>query len=43
MLDLEDCDRNYKLGDIVEFRPNYVVTMYATISSNITIKIVDEF
>ena len=43
MLDLEDCDRNYKLGDIVEFRPNYVVTMYATISPNITIKIVDEF
>ncbi|MBQ2218678.1 MAG: alanine racemase, partial [Firmicutes bacterium] len=43
MLDLEDCDRNYKLGDIVEFRPNYVVTMYSTISPNITIKIVDEF
>ena len=43
MLDLEDCDRNYKLGDIVEFRPNYVVTMYATTSPNITIKIVDEF
>ena len=43
MLDLEDCDRNYKLGDIVEFRPNYVVTMYATTSPNVTIKIVDEF
>ena len=43
MLDLEDCDRNYKLGDIVEFRPNYVVTMYATTSPSITIKIVDEF
>ncbi|MBR3718991.1 MAG: alanine racemase [Firmicutes bacterium] len=43
MLDLEECDRNYKLGDIVEFRPNYVVTMYATTSPNVTIKIVDEF
>lgn len=43
MLDLEDCDRNYKLGDIVEFRPNYVVTMYSTTSPTITIKIVDEF
>ena len=43
MLDLEDCDRNYKLGDIVEFRPNYVVTMYSTTSPNIKIKIVDEF
>lgn len=43
MLDLEECDRNYKLGDIVEFRPNYVVCMYATTSPNVTIKIVDEF
>ena len=43
MLDLEDCDRDYKLGDIVEFRPNYVVTMYATTSPNVKIKIVDEF
>ena len=43
MLDLEDCDRDYKLGDIVEFRPNYVVCMYATTSPNVKIKIVDEF
>ena len=42
MLDLEDCDRDYKLGDIVEFRPNYVVTMYATTSPTMHIKIVDE-
>ena len=43
MLDLEDCDRDYRLGDIVEFRPNYVVVMYATTSPNVHIKIVDEF
>ena len=43
MLDLEDCDRDYRLGDIVEFRPNYVVCMYATTSPNVKIKIVEEW
>ncbi len=43
MVDLEDCKTDYKLGDIVEFRPNYVVTMYATISPTVHIKVVEEF
>ena len=39
ILDLEDCDHEYKLGDYVEFNINYVACMHLTMSSDVNIVI----
>ncbi|MBQ1390614.1 MAG: alanine racemase [Firmicutes bacterium] len=39
ILDLEDCETDYKLGDYVEFNINYVACMHLTMSRDVNIVI----
>ncbi len=39
ILDLENCDKEYKLGDYVEFNINYVACMHLTMSADVNILI----
>ena len=41
ILDLEDCEKDYQLGDYVEFNINYVACMHLTMSSDVNIVIVE--
>lgn len=42
MLDVHDCGDDYAAGDIVEFRVNYPAVMYASMSPNVRVNIMEE-
>ena len=37
ILDVEDCEKDIKVGDIIEFEPNYSAQLYLTLAPDVNI------